>query len=211
MQLIEQMKESGVVAIIRGANEDVIIPIAEALKTGGIKNIELTLGTPKVLNMIEMLATEYKDDFNVGVGTVLDAESARASIMAGAKFIISPTVDEETIRLTKRHGVLSMPGALTPTEILKAYEAGADIVKVFPSRSFGPKYISDLHGPLPHIPLMPTGGIGVNNIGDYLQAGAVAVGVGSTLVNTSLEMNQTNLTKITENARQLVKEVQKVR
>lgn len=207
MNLLNQIQDRGIVAVIRGANKDNIIPIARALSAGGVKALELTVETPKILSLVEMVADELKDEAIVGVGTVLDPETARASIMAGAKFVFSPVVNIETIKMTKRYGVLSVPGALTPTEILTAYENGADLIKVFPANIVGPSYFKDVHGPLPHIPLMPTGGINVSNVGSYIKAGAVAAGVGSTLVNTKAVIDDAYLANLTEVARQFVNEV----
>jgi len=211
MELINQIKENGVVAIIRGAKPENILPIAEALYKGGVKTLEITVETPKVLSLIEKVSEEFGDDLIVGAGTVLDPETARAAIMAGAKFIFSPTVDEETIKLTKRYGVISIPGALTPTEILKAYESGADVIKVFPANVFGPKYLKDVHGPLPHIPLMPTGGIDLDNIGEYMNYGGVAAGIGSSLVNTKEEMDEAYFEDLTKKASQFVDAVKTAR
>jgi 2-dehydro-3-deoxyphosphogluconate aldolase/(4S)-4-hydroxy-2-oxoglutarate aldolase len=182
--LFEQIQENGIVAIIRGATLENILPIARALRDGGVKNLEITVETPKVLSLIEAVASEMGDEVIVGAGTVLDPETARAAIMSGSRFVFSPTVNVETIRMTKRYGVLSIPGALTPTEILNAYEQGADLIKVFPANVFGPGYLKDLKGPLPQIPLMPTGGLSLANIADYIKAGAIAVGLGSALVDT---------------------------
>ncbi|MFB5662320.1 bifunctional 4-hydroxy-2-oxoglutarate aldolase/2-dehydro-3-deoxy-phosphogluconate aldolase [Alteribacillus sp. HJP-4] len=190
MSVIESIKENGVVAIIRGAKAENIEEVAEALLNGGVRTLEITMETPNVLAAIEKLRTVYKDDLIVGAGTVLDPETARSAIMAGSQFIFSPTVNTETIKMTKRYGVTSIPGALTPTEILTAYENGADVIKVFPANLFGPKYLKDVHGPLPYIPLMPTGGITTENVHDYVKAGAVAVGIGSALVNSKNEWNK---------------------
>lgn len=211
MNLLNQIQESGIVAVIRGANKDNIIQIAKALSAGGVKALELTVETPKILSLVEMVADELKEDVIVGVGTVLDPETARAAIMSGAKFVFSPVVNIETIKMTKRYGVLSVPGAFTPSEILTAYENGADIIKVFPANIVGPGYFKDVHGPLPHIPLMPTGGINVSNVGSYIKAGAVAAGVGSTLVNTKEVIDEAYLTKLTEVASQFVREVKAAR
>lgn len=208
MSLLNELKESGIVAVIRGANKDNIIPIAKALSAGGVKALELTVETPKILSLVEMVADELKEDAIVGVGTVLDPETARASIMAGAKFVFSPVVNVETIKMTKRYGVLSVPGAFTPTEILTAYEHGADLIKVFPANIVGPGYFKDVHGPMPHIPLMPTGGINISNVGSYIKAGAVAAGVGSTLVNTKAVIDEAYLSNLTDLASQFVREVQ---
>lgn len=211
MDLLSQIKENGIVAIIRGAKPENILPIAQALYEGGVKTLEITVETPKVLSLIEKVSEEYGDDLIVGAGTVLDSETARAAIMAGAKFIFSPTVDEETIKLTKRYGVISIPGALTPTEILKAYESGADVVKVFPANAFGPKYLKDVHGPLPQIPLMPTGGIDLDNIEEYIKHGGIAAGIGSSLVNTKVEMDEAYFKNLTNNASLFVDAVKTAR
>lgn len=211
MNLIEQIKDSGIVAVIRGANKDNIIPVAKALSAGGVKALELTVETPKILSLVEMVADELKDDVIVGVGTVLDPETARASIMAGARFVFSPVVNIETIKMTKRYGVVSVPGAFTPTEILTAYENGADLIKVFPANLLGPRFFKDVRGPLPHIPLMPTGGIDVSNVGDYIRAGAVAAGAGSTLVDMKQVIDEKYCEKITLKASQFVNEVKRAR
>lgn len=211
MSMLEQIMENGIVAVIRGAAPDKIVAIAKALCDGGVKTLEITAETPRVLSLIEEVSAELGDRVIVGAGTVLDAETARAAIMAGARFIFSPTVNVETIRMTKRYGIVSIPGALTPTEILTAYENGADVIKVFPANAFGPQYIKDVHGPLPHIPLMPTGGIDLSNVGAYIKAGAVAVGVGGSLVNSRAEINEQQLAEFTSKAAQFVAAVSQAR
>lgn len=211
MKLIEKITESGVVAVIRGATVSNIIPIAKALKEGGVITLEITMETPKVLQVFEALNDEFGDDVVIGAGTVLDPETARAAIMAGAKFIFSPSVNIETIKMAKRYGVISIPGALTPTEIITAYEHGADMIKVFPANVFGPSYLKDVHGPLAHIPLMPTGGIDIHNIGEFIKAGAVAAGVGSSLVSTKEEMTDAYVEQIRVKAQQFIQEVRKAR
>jgi 2-dehydro-3-deoxyphosphogluconate aldolase/(4S)-4-hydroxy-2-oxoglutarate aldolase len=151
------------------------------------------------------------DQAIIGAGTVLDPETARAAIMSGARFVFSPTINKETIQMTKRYGVISVPGALTPTEILTGYECGADLIKVFPASLVGPSYIKDVHGPMPHIPLMPTGGIDLTNVGSYIKAGAVAVGVGSTLVNTREAVDEDYCKRLTEKAERFIQEVKTAR
>ncbi len=211
MGFINQIKENGIVAVIRGAHPDNIVSIAKALKNGGVKTLEITAETPKVCSLIEQVADELGDDIIVGAGTILDAETARAVILAGAKFIFSPTVNAGTIKMAKRYGVISIPGALTPTEILTAYENGADIVKVFPANVYGPRYIKDIHGPLPQIPLMPTGGVDLDSVGDYIRSGAFAVGIGSSLVNTKKVFNEASLQELELKANQFVEAVKKAR
>ncbi|WP_226529670.1 bifunctional 4-hydroxy-2-oxoglutarate aldolase/2-dehydro-3-deoxy-phosphogluconate aldolase [Metabacillus niabensis] len=210
MSHIEIIKETGVAAVIRGATTDNIIAIAEALKAGGVKVLEITVETPGACAAIEKASLEL-DDVLVGAGTVLDAETARVAIMSGAKFIFSPTTNSKTIEMAKRYGVVSIPGALTPTEILTAYENGADLIKVFPANVFGPSYIKDIHGPLPQVPLITTGGISVENVGEYIKAGAAGVGVGSSLVNTKKELTSAYLSEITATSSKFIKAVKEAR
>ncbi|MBV7507911.1 bifunctional 4-hydroxy-2-oxoglutarate aldolase/2-dehydro-3-deoxy-phosphogluconate aldolase [Bacillus sp. sid0103] len=208
---VEEIKSRAVVAVIRRASLDSIVPIGEALKAGGVTALEITVETPNALAIIEKASDVFGDEMLVGAGTVLDAETARAAIMAGSRFIFSPTVNIETIRMTKRYGVISVPGAFTATEILNAYENGADVIKVFPAGSVGPGYFKNIAGPLPHIPLMPTGGINLVNAKDYIHAGAVAVGVGSSLVDPKKTLTDAYLSEVKVNARELMKGVQAAR
>ena len=201
MNVIEEIKSNGVVAVIRGATVENINKIGSALLAGGLKVIEVTAETPNIVAILEKVSKEYGDKMLIGAGTVLDPETARMMLLAGARFIVSPTLNIETIKMTKRYGAISIPGALTPTEILTAYENGADVVKVFPGNAFGPNYIKNIHGPLPHIPLMITGGIDATNMADYFLNGAVAVGIGSNLVNPKK-------LKTSEDYTELVKETQ---
>ncbi len=187
MDTLNIIKETKLIAILRNAKPDDVLPIVRTLYKAGVRAIEVTMNSPKALASIDLIANEMKGKVVVGAGTVLDAESARLAILSGATFILSPTVNKETIRMTKKYGVVSIPGALTPTEILEAYEYGGDIIKVFPTTTMGPSYIKDLQGPLPHIPLLPTGGVDLNNVADFIKAGAVGVGLGSALVNTKVE------------------------
>ncbi|PKG22519.1 bifunctional 4-hydroxy-2-oxoglutarate aldolase/2-dehydro-3-deoxy-phosphogluconate aldolase [Niallia nealsonii] len=198
---IELFKKKKIAAIIRGATPSNILPIATALKEGGISIIEITMETPGALKALEKLALSDDIELIAGAGTVLDSETARAAIMSGAKFIFSPTVNSNTIQTTKRYGAISIPGAYTPTEILTAYEYGADLIKVFPASVLGADYFKQLAGPLPHIPLMATGGIDNTNLLDYLSCGAVAVGIGSSLVNTKRDINETYLCDLTAKAK----------
>jgi len=207
---LEIIKETGVAAVIRGATTENIITIANALKDGGVKVLEITVETPGACAAIEKASLELEDVL-VGAGTVLDAETARIAIMSGAKFIFSPTINPKTIEMAKRYGVVSIPGALTPTEILTAYENGADLIKVFPANVFGPSYIKDIHGPLPHIPLITTGGISIDNVGNYIKAGAIGVGVGSSLVNTKKPLTAEYVEDITATAAKFIHAVQEAR
>jgi len=201
--VLTHLLEHQLVSIIRGARPDDLLPIVQALHAGGIRSVEVTINSPKALAGIERLADTLGDEMMIGAGTVLDPETARAALLAGARFIISPTLNRRTIQLTKRYGAVSIPGAFTPTEILTAYEHGADIVKVFPA-SLGPTYFKDVKGPLPHIPLMPTGGVKLDNIRAFQQAGAAAYGLGSALVDTSTPATDEYLRQLTSKAQQFV-------
>ena len=173
--------ERGMVGIVRAGSPDIALQIAEACIAGGVTALEVAFTTPDTLGVLRALRERHGDGVLLGAGTVLDAETARAAILAGAQFIISPGVNVDTITLCQRYQVLAMPGAMTPTEIVTALQAGADIVKVFPAEMFGPAYIKALRAPLPQAPLMPTGGVTVENLAEWFASGAVAVGIGSSL------------------------------
>lgn len=204
--VLSRILETKIVAIIRGADPKNVLAIVKALCDGGVTNVEVTLNSPNALAVIEDVSKAMGDRMLVGAGTVLDAGAARSAIEAGAKFIISPTLDEDTIRYTKESGVVSIPGAYTPTEILRAHRLGADLVKVFPA-SAGPAYIKDIRGPLPHIPLMPTGGIQLDNIHAYQAAGGVAFGIGTALVNSRLPLTDEYLLSIKDTAHRFMQAV----
>ena len=206
MTTLSQILESKIVAIIRGADPDDVLKIINALFEGGIRVLEITLNSPKALPVISEAAGQVGDKMLVGAGTVMDAEAARDALSAGAKFIISPSLNIEIIEITKRYSAVSIPGAFTATEIVTAYTNGADIIKVFPA-SIGVQYFKDLRGPLPHIPLMPTGGINLENIREFQKAGAVAFGIGSALVDTNHEVTKEYLQQLTDKARQFVEAV----
>lgn len=206
MNTLTQILNNKIVAIVRGANPDDVIKIAHALYEGGVKCLEITVNSPKALSVIEQLATAMEEGMLIGAGTVLDAATVRAAISAGARFIISPIANKEIIRATRRYGAVSIPGAYTPTEIVTAYQNGGDIIKVFPARSES-TYIKDIRGPLPQIPLMPTGGIHLENIREFQKAGAAAFGIGSALVDTRQKLTGEYIKQLTENARQFVQAV----
>ncbi|MCD8510783.1 MAG: bifunctional 4-hydroxy-2-oxoglutarate aldolase/2-dehydro-3-deoxy-phosphogluconate aldolase [Bacillus sp. (in: Bacteria)] len=201
MDKINHLIESGIVSIIRGARPEDILSITEALLKGGVMAVEVTADSPGITGSIEAIRKEFGSEMAVGVGTVLDPETARITIMSGAEFVISPSLNVETIRMTKRYGVVSIPGVFTTTEMMTAHEAGADIMKVFPARALGPSFIKDVLGPLGHLRIMPTGGIDLDNMEDYFKVGAVAVGIGGSLVNGKKEMTNEELTKITVRAK----------
>jgi 2-dehydro-3-deoxyphosphogluconate aldolase/(4S)-4-hydroxy-2-oxoglutarate aldolase len=177
----------GFVPVIRVADSQVAVRVAEAIRDGGAPLLEITMTVPGALDVIKQIARSLGDKVLVGAGTVLDGETARHAILAGAEFIISPTVDFETIRLCRRYDKIVMPGALTPSEILQAWEQGADFVKVFPADALGgPAYIKALKAPLPQVDLVPTGGVDFSTAADFIRAGASAVGVGSGLIDKKI-------------------------
>ena len=204
MTPLAHILENKVVAIVRGANPKHLLRIAQALHAGGVRMMEITLNSPGALASIEEIAHEMEGRLLVGAGTVLDPETARAALLAGAKYIISPTLNKKTIRMTKRYGAVSIPGAYTATEILKAYEHGGDIIKVFPAGTGGAGYFKDIAGPLPFIPLMPTGGVSLDNIQGFAEAGAAAFGLGSALVDAKVEVTAEYLVQLTARARRFV-------
>ncbi|AOM81637.1 bifunctional 4-hydroxy-2-oxoglutarate aldolase/2-dehydro-3-deoxy-phosphogluconate aldolase [Salisediminibacterium beveridgei] len=209
MNNVEALQKQQLVAVIREASEDNIIDIVSALSKGGIHAVEITAETRGVSKLIDLVVTHFGRDVYVGAGTVLDGETARSVIMAGASFVVSPTVNSDTIRMTKRYGVISIPGALTPTEILTAYESGADMVKIFPANVFGPGYVKSLKGPFPTIPFMVTGGIHLDNVAEYSAKGGVVIGIGSNLVNPNHLHNEEDFAALTKEARRYVEALKK--
>jgi len=180
---LQRIIDSGVIAVVRAESSEKAIKIADAVKAGGIKAIEITMTVPAAVKVIEDLCNAYKDegDLLIGAGTVLDAETARAVILAGAEFVVSPHLNLDIIRLCHRYQKPIMPGAMTVKEVVEAMENGADIVKFFPGGLFGPEAIKAILGPLPHAPLCPTGGVNLENVNDWIKAGVVCVGVGGEL------------------------------
>jgi 2-dehydro-3-deoxyphosphogluconate aldolase/(4S)-4-hydroxy-2-oxoglutarate aldolase len=201
----ERIREGGVVAILRGLDPDAAVDVADAVVEGGVTALEVTADTPGVAAAIDALADRY-DDVLVGAGTVLDAETARAVQLAGAEFLVTPTVDAGVIEAGTRYGTPVAAGAFTPTEAVEAAAAGADFVKVFPAATGGPEHVAALGGPLPQIPLVPTGGVGPANAGEYVAAGAAAVGVGSAIVDSEA-VAEADFATVTENARRTVEAV----
>jgi 2-dehydro-3-deoxyphosphogluconate aldolase / (4S)-4-hydroxy-2-oxoglutarate aldolase len=179
---LERVLEAGIVAVVRSPDWQQLVDVASALVDGGVTVMEITFSVPNALEVIRQVHAALGDRILLGAGTVLDPETARAAMLAGAEFIVAPTLNLKVIKLCRRYDKLVMPGAFTPTEILTAWEAGADIVKVFPADVGGPNYLKALRGPLPQIRLMPTGGVDLNTAADFLKAGACCLGVGSQLV-----------------------------
>lgn len=204
MDLVEEKK---LVAILRGIKESKLEPLVKALKAGGVEILEITLNTPNALKMINLLRDKYKDgDLYVGAGTVLNVESASEAVATGAQFIVTPSLNVDVIKYCNEKDIPVFPGALTPTEVVTAYEAGADAVKVFPATAFGPSYIKAIKGPLNHIPLMPTGGVSLDNIQEFIKVGSTCFGIGSELTNKEAIENE-NWSAITELAEQFVNKI----
>jgi len=210
MEILSCLIETGVVAIVRTDDPSQLMRVAEVLRAGGIETFEVTMTVPGALDVIREVSQRFGPDLIVGAGTVLDGETARAAILAGAQFIVSPTLSQSVITATRRYGKVVVPGALSPTEILAAWEAGADIVKVFPIRLGGPRYLRDVLAPLPQVRLMPTGGVNLENAADFIRAGAVAVGIGSALVDKQL-LAEGRFDDLTDRARRLVVSIREAR
>jgi len=207
MLIEEKIRQSKVIPVIRNATLDNIISIVQSLQKGGIEAIEVTAETPKFLEVLKKAKDNFEGEILVGVGTVLDPETARLAIMAGADFVVTPTYNPEVIKVCNRYGILTISGAFTPTEILSAYENGAKIIKVFPAGVIGPKYIKNIKGPLPHIPLMVTGGIDIDEVKSYLDIGCVAVGLGSGLVNTQKLNSSEDFAELKEKTKSLMEKI----
>lgn len=179
---LQRVLNSGLVAILRASSSEQLVNVARALHEGGIDVLEITFTVPNALEILAAVKKDLGRKVLLGAGTVLDPETARAALLAGAEFLVSPNVNLDVIRMCRRYDKVVMPGAFTPTEILTAWDAGADVVKVFPADVGGPGYLKAVHGPLPQIRLMPTGGVDLTTLRDFVKAGACAVGLGSALV-----------------------------
>ena len=210
-EALQRLVDSGVVAVMRGADADTAIEVASALADGGVTAFEITAENPDAMDLVAELSSSFDEsEAIVGVGTVLDSETAQAAIGSGAAFVVGPTFDPGMVETCNRYGVPVAPGVLTPTEAVTAYEAGADIAKVFPASSMGPGHLSSIAGPLPQIPLMPTGGIDADNVADYIEAGAAVVGAGSALMDeTAVAAGE--FASITETAREFTRVVEEAR
>jgi 2-dehydro-3-deoxyphosphogluconate aldolase/(4S)-4-hydroxy-2-oxoglutarate aldolase len=208
---MERMTDEGLVAVVRVSGSEEAVDVAAALKAGGVSLIEITMTVQGALDVIKELRRKYAGDVIIGAGTVLDAEAGKSAILAGAQFLVSPNLSLDLIQLANTKKVVVVPGALTPTEIVRAWNAGADMVKVFPVAQLGgPEYIKALKGPLPQIPLVPTGGVNLQNAGDFIRSGAAAVGVGGELVDKKA-IGQKNFAVITETAKAFLKVIQEAR
>ena len=184
-EVLRRIEEVGVVPVVRASSAEEAMQVVEAIKAGGVSVLEITMTVPGAVRVIEQVADRYGAEVIVGAGTVLDAETARACILAGATFVVSPSLNTGTIELCRRYSVAVMPGALTPTEVVTAWQAGADVVKVFPCGALGgAKYLKSLKAPLPQIDMIPTGGVSLKTVEEFIEAGALALGVGADLVDT---------------------------
>jgi 2-dehydro-3-deoxyphosphogluconate aldolase/(4S)-4-hydroxy-2-oxoglutarate aldolase len=184
--VIRTLEETGVIGVIRAESSEQLLDVCRALRDGGVVASEITMTTPNALDAIAAANDKLGDDCLIGVGSVLDPETARAAILAGAQFVFAPTLDLDVIAMAHRYDRVAIPGALTPTEVLRAWTGGADMVKIFPANHFGPQYIKDLHAPMPQVKVTPTGGVNLDTVKAWIQAGAASVGVGSALVRKDL-------------------------
>jgi len=209
------IRETGVIAIMRASSSEQLIAAADAIKQGGVRAIEVTMTTPGALNVIAEATRKYGQEVLFGAGTVLDVETARAAILAGAGFVVAPTLSLPVIELCHRYGIPVMPGCYTPTEMLTAWEAGADLVKLFPAEVGGPALIKALLAPLPQLQIVPVGGVDLNTAADFIKNGAVALGVGSSLINQKLldaaARGTGDMAELTRRAAAFIAEVKKGR
>lgn len=208
-EIISKIKDAGLVAVVRAENSEQAFRITEACIEGGVAAIEITFTVPGAHDVIKDLSSRYRSgEIIIGAGTVLDPETARIAILSGAQYVVSPCLNVETVKLCNRYQIACMPGAMTIKEMVECMENGADIVKVFPGELFGPSIIKAIKGPLPQAPLMPTGGVSLDNVKDWIKAGAVAVGVGSNLTGGAKKGDYASITDI---ARQFVEKIKEAR
>jgi len=207
---LHRVLESGIVAVVRAPSADGIPELCDALAAGGVSAIEITFTVPKAHHVLEEVSARAGDRILLGAGTVLDPETARIAILSGARFVVSPTVNLEVIHLCHRYDRAVMPGAMSPTEVLSAWEAGADIVKVFPSEVLGPAYFKALRGPLPQVRLMPSGGVNLETAAEFLHAGAAVLSVGSALIDPAA-LSSRDFAKIESTARKYLEIIRQSR
>jgi 2-dehydro-3-deoxyphosphogluconate aldolase/(4S)-4-hydroxy-2-oxoglutarate aldolase len=209
-ETVQEIERLGVVAVIRMKDAAKLRRVVDAIAEGGVRAIEVTMTVPGAVDLIAALARSLPDDVLLGAGTVTDAGTARAVIDAGARYVVSPVFRREVIAACHERDVAAAPGCFTPTEILDAHDAGADVIKVFPATALGPQFIKDVRAPLPQVRLMPTGGVSLDNAGDWIRAGAIAVGVGSALVDAkAIEAGRFDV--LTDNARRITASVASAR
>jgi 2-dehydro-3-deoxyphosphogluconate aldolase/(4S)-4-hydroxy-2-oxoglutarate aldolase len=209
--VFNRMIAEGLIPVVRVTSPKEAIDVADAIKEGGVSFIEITMSVQGAIDVIKELTQKYRDEIIMGAGTVLDTETGRAALLAGAQFIVGPTLNLDLIQLAHRYSAVVIPGAATPTEILTAWNAGADMVKVFPAGQLGgPEYLKALKGPLPQILLVPTGGVNLQNAGAFIKAGATALGVGGELVDKKA-VKEKKFNVITENTRAFLKVIREAR
>jgi 2-dehydro-3-deoxyphosphogluconate aldolase / (4S)-4-hydroxy-2-oxoglutarate aldolase len=209
-EIISRLLDPGIVAILRADSSDQLVSVAEALHTGGVISVEVTMTTPNALQIITEVTARFGGKILMGVGTVLDPETCRAAILAGAEFVVTPVTKPEVIRLANRYGKPIISGAYTPTEALLGYESGADFIKLFPAEQLGPDYVQSLLAPLPMLQIMPTGGITPETLGDYIRAGCAGIGAGSTIVSKEA-MKAGDFKAITRRAQEFVAAIKAAR
>jgi len=207
---LDLIRETGVIAIMRAQSSSQLIAAADAIKHGGVNVIEVTMTTPGALSVIAKATERYGEQVLFGAGTVLDAETARSAILAGAGFVVAPTLNLEMIALCNRYGVPIIPGCYTPTEMLTAWEAGADMIKLFPASVGGPGLIKAILAPLPQLEIVPVGGVDLSTAAEFIEKGAVALGVGSSLINQRL-LDAGDMEELTRRAAAFIEEVHKGR
>ncbi len=210
LEKLQLIHETGVIAIMRAKSSEQLIAAAEAIRVGGVKVIEVTMTTPGALQVIGEATRRFGSDVLFGAGSVLDTETARAALLAGAGFVVAPTLKVGVIELCNRYGVPCAPGCYTPTEMLTAWEAGADMVKLFPAEVGGPGLVKALLAPLPQLKIVPVGGVDLKTAADFIRSGAYALGVGSSLVNQKL-LDEGNMEELTRRAAAFIEEVKKGR
>ncbi len=209
-EIISALINPGIIAVVRARSPEQVIPVSEALLAGGVLAIEITMTTPNAIGAIRDARQKLSDRALIGVGTVLDAATCRAALDAGAEFVVTPICRTEFVAIAHAAGRPVMLGAYTPTEAQQAHEAGADFIKIFPADTLGPGYVKAIRAPLPHLRIVPTGGVDVGNVGDFLKAGCAALGVGSSLVSAKI-LQDANWPELTRRAREFVEAAQKAR
>lgn len=204
------VRQTAVIAVMRAKSSEQLIAAADAIKTGGVSVIEVTMTTPGALRVVEEATERYGEEVLFGAGTVLDADTARAAILAGADFIVSPTLNLGTVATCRRYGIPVIPGCFSPTEMLTAWEAGADLIKLFPASLGGPSLVRDILAPLPQLEIVAVGGVNPHTAADFIRNGATAIGVGSSLINQEL-LNSGDMEELTRRAAAFIEEVKKGR
>jgi len=209
LKVMQRIMDCGIVAVVRADSPDQALKISEAVKAGGVEAIEITMTVPGAMDVIKELKKAYpKGEILIGAGTVLDPETARAAMLAGAEFFVSPYFNPDMVKLCSRYQKVTMPGAMSIKEVVEVMESGADFVKLFPGSAFGPSMVKAIMGPLPYAPIIPTGGVSLENVGEWIKAGCVAVGVGGELTKGA---KKGNFAEVEETARKFVEAIKAAR